>query len=164
VAAALLSVFTLVRAATPAAGEPAALSRLQQASLDVEVAHPLPTLTAAALRARLAEALRVATPPLATGDRFPDRVVVVLVVRPVSATALRGFWLPFSGTYAIGTVRLGVERTVTLPESGRSVPALVWQTERIVGVAWREADREILRLLDEMTGDLIEARRAAGRP
>ena len=132
-------------------------------SLSVEIVHPLPTLTAADLSAHLASALRRAEPPLTIDQGLSDRLRVSVVVRPMSATTLRGFWLPFSGTYGIGVVRLGVERTVTLSGTAQAFPAPVWQTERIVGVAWRETDREIVRLVDEMVAEFVEARRTAVR-
>ena len=132
-------------------------------SLGVEIAHPLPTLTAADLSTHLASALRRAEPPLTIDHGLSDRLRVSVVVRPMSATALRGFWLPFSGTYGIGSVRLAVERRVTLPGTAQAFPAPVWQTERIVGIAWRETDREVIRLVDEMVAEFVEARRTAVR-
>ena len=74
--------------------------------------------------------------------------------RPVSATTLRGFWLPFSGVYGVGTLRLAVERMVTVPGVERAVPAVVWQAERTVAGPWRKADQEIARSLDEMAAEL----------
>jgi hypothetical protein len=80
-------------------------------------------------------------------------------VEPVSATTLRGFWLPFSGTYGVGGVRLAVERVVTHENAPRAFTAVVWQTERAVGAPWRATDQEVVRLLDEMVGELRAARR-----
>jgi hypothetical protein len=83
-----------------------------------------------------------------------DRIRLTVSVRPVSATTLRGFWLPFSGLYGVGTLRLAVERMVTLPGVGRAVPAVVWQAERAVAGPWRNADQDIARSLAEMAAEL----------
>jgi hypothetical protein len=83
-----------------------------------------------------------------------DRIRLTVSVRPVSATTLRGFWLPFSGVYGVGTLRLAVERMVTLPGVARAVPAVVWQAERALAGPWRNADQDIARSLDEMAAEL----------
>lgn len=141
------------------ADERAGLVRMRQVSVRVDIAHPVEAVTAEDLAAHVVTALRGATPPLGIEDSAPDRLRVTVAVRPMGATALRGFWLPFSGTYAIGAVRLGVERMVTLPGSPRAIPAVVWETERTVGGPWHGADRQIARLLDEMVAEFLDARR-----
>jgi len=137
----------------------AQLRQLRQVSLGVEVASPLPTTTVESLTAHLVTALREREPSLTTRDGLPDRIRVVVSVRPMSATTLRGFWLPFSGTYGVGAVRLAVERLVSLPGASRPFPALVWHTERLVGGPWHMTDREIGTLVDEMISEMVEARR-----
>jgi hypothetical protein len=132
-------------------------------SLGVEIAHPLEAMTARELTGRLAAGLRAADPPLVIDDGAPDRLRLTISVRPMGATTLRGFWLPFSGTYGIGALRLGVERMVSFPGLPRAFPALVWQTERTVGSSWRETNRQIVRLIDEMVAELLEARRQRAR-
>jgi hypothetical protein len=159
--AALLAALVMMAAGRATADERAGLARLRQVSLNVEIAHPLRTMTAEDLTAHLVSLLRDANPPLTIHDGLADRIRLTISVRPMSATELRGFWLPFSGIYGIGAVRLGVERMVNVPGEPRPVPALVWQTERIVGSPWQAADRQIVRLVDEMIAELLEAR---GRP
>jgi hypothetical protein len=73
----------------------------------------------------------------------------------MSATTLRGFWLPFSGVYGIGRVRLAVERMVTVPGIERPVPAVLWEANRAVAGPWGKADQEIARSLDEMAAELL---------
>jgi hypothetical protein len=141
------------------ASERASLIPFRQVSLSVEIVYPLPTMTAEALTAHLVTALRESEPSLITREGLPDRIRVIVSVRPMSATILRGYWLPFSGTYGIGAVRLAVERLVNLPGASRPFPALVWHTERIVGSSWQVTDREIARLVDEMISEMVEARR-----
>jgi hypothetical protein len=155
--ASLAALVTMAAGPAPA-DELASLARLRQVSLSVQVAHPLPTMTAGDLNAHVVSVLRTADPPLTIHDGLADRIRLTISVRPMSATELRGFWLLFSGIYGIGAVRLGVERMVDVPGEQRPFPALVWQTERIVGSAWQVTDRQIVRLVDEMVAELLEAR------
>jgi hypothetical protein len=125
--------------------------------LGVEVTEPLPGTTAEDLRTRLVAALcgRDAAATIRSG--VADRLRLTVSVHPVGATTLRGFWLPFSGTYGIGTLRLGLERMVTLPGVPRPVPALVWHAERSVGGPWRTTGQQVLTLLDELAAELAAA-------
>jgi hypothetical protein len=149
--------------ATSASAQLPGLASLRQVAVSVDVDHPLDFMTPEDLAVRLQERLSLAESSLLVSERSPDRIRLTVAVQPTSASTLRGFWLPFSGTYAVGAVRLGVERIVALPgPPPRSFPAVVWQTERIVGVPWHGAEREISRLLDEMVAELVEARRQAG--
>ena len=93
---------------------------------------------------------------------------VVATVRAESATRLRGFWLPFSGTYAIGAVRLEVERPVLVPGAASAaappVPGVVWQRDRHIAGPWRHAAAEIGAAVEELTRALREeCRRARDR-
>jgi fatty acid desaturase len=149
----------LVAAAAPAAANSAGLAGLREVAVVVELEQPLDGTSTTELGARLATALRRSNPPIVVADGAADRVLVRVFVHPVSATALRGFWLPFSGTYGVGGIRLAVERLVTRDDAPRAFPAVVWQTERAVGAPWRSTEEEIARLLDEMVGALLAARR-----
>jgi hypothetical protein len=156
---AVLATVAVMSAGPVVAAELAGLARLRQVSVHVDVDHPLAGMTVEDLSARLLEALARAGSSLSVADGAVDRIRLLVAVRPTSATELRGFWLPFSGTYGVGAVRLAVERVVTLPGTTRAFPAVVWQTERVVGAPWHLTDREIVRLLDEMVAELLEARR-----
>jgi hypothetical protein len=118
-------------------------------------------MTADDLARHVVSLLSQADPPLTIQDGLADRIRLTISVRPMSATELRGFWLPFSGTYGIGAVRLGLERMVDVPGEPRPVPGLVWQTERTVGSAWHVTERQIVQLVEEMVAELLEARRRA---
>ena len=156
----LAAALVVMVAGAVTADERASLIQLRQVSLSVEIAYPLPAMTVEDLTAHLVTALRATEPSLVTREGLSDRIRVIVSVRPMSATTLRGFWLPFSGTYGIGAVRLAVERLVNLPGASRPFPAVVWHTERIVGSSWQVTDREIARLMDEMIAEMVEARRA----
>jgi hypothetical protein len=152
----------VVTGATAADAQVAGLARLRHVDVSVLVEYPLDVMTAEDLAARLLDGLSRAEPAFTVSDRATDHIRLTVAVRPTSATALRGFWLPFSGTYGVGAVRLGVERVVTLPGVPRAFPAVVWQTERVAGAPWHASEREIVRLLDEMVAELLAARRQAG--
>jgi hypothetical protein len=149
----------VVAGAVAADAQVTSLARLRQVDVSVDLEYPLDVMTAADLVARLMDGLNRAEPPFTVSDRATDHIRLTVAVRPMSATALRGFWLPFSGTYAVGAVRLGVERAVTLPGVPRPFPAVVWQTERVVGAPFHASEREIVRVLDEMVAELLDARR-----
>ena len=155
----LLAAVLVVAVALASGDQQAGLTRLHQVSLSVELTQPLPATTAEDLAAQLGSLLREAYPPLRIHDDVADRIRLTISVRPMSATELRGFWLPFSGTYGIGAVRLGVQRMVNAPGEPRSVPAIVWQTERTVGSPWQAVDSQIVRLVDEMVAELLAASR-----
>jgi fatty acid desaturase len=146
-------------AVPPATAHTPGLTGLRQVAVVVEIEQPLEATSKAALGARLVAALRRSDPAIVVADGAADRVLFRVFVHPMSATALRGFWLPFSGTYGVGGVRLAVERVVTREDAPRAFPAVVWQTERVVAAPWRSTDEEIARLLDEMVAALLTARR-----
>ena len=129
----------------------------RRVQLDVEIVHPLPDTAAADLSTRLVAALCGGNATATIRSDVADRLRLTVSVHPVSATTLRGFWLPFSGMYGIGTLRLGVERMVTVPGVPRPVPALVWHAERPVSGPWRTTGQQIVRLLDEMAAELVGA-------
>ena len=137
------------------------LAGLRRVSLAVDLQHPIDTLSVEDLLARLEEGLRLTEPAMSVNDSATDRLRLTIAVRPVSATSLRGYWLPFSGTYGIGPVILELERMVTAPGSAAPFPAIVWQAERIASGPWRLTPGEVMRLLDEMIGQWQGARRQA---
>jgi hypothetical protein len=143
--AALLLLFTVV-------GPAIADERRSNVTIDIE--HPPPATTMEGLRSRLVAALCGADFPGTIGSGVGTRIRLTVSVRPVSATTLRGFWLPFSGIYGVGRVRLAVERMVSVPDIERAVPAVLWQAERAVAGPWRKADEEIARSLDDMAAEL----------
>src|SRR5262245_15457847 len=88
---------------------------LRRVSLTVNLQHSIDDLTEEDLLARLEDGVRRAEPAMSVHETATDRLRLVVSVRPVSATALRGFWLPFSGTYGIGLVMLELDSLVRLP-------------------------------------------------
>src|SRR5688572_25803754 len=68
-------------------------------------------------------------PAPAVDRNSAQKLRLVVGVRAQNASDLRGFWLPFSGTYAVGHVRLEVVRGLTLPgptpAAATMVPAIV---------------------------------------
>jgi hypothetical protein len=131
-----------------------AIADERRSNVSIEIEHSPPATTMEGLRSRLVAALCGAGPLTTIGSGVATRIRLTVSVRPVSATTIRGFWLPFSGTYGVGSVRLAVERMVTVPDTERAVPAVVWQAERAVAGPWRKADQEIARSLDDMAAEL----------
>ena len=126
----------------------------RRSNVTIEIAHPPPPTSIEEIRSRLVAALCGDHLDRTIRSGVGARIRLTVSVRPVSATTLRGFWLPFSGLYAVGSLRLAVERMVTVPGIEPAVPAVVWQTERAVAGPWRKADQEIARSLDDMTAEL----------
>jgi hypothetical protein len=131
-----------------------AIADERRAHVAIEIRHPSTATTVEELRSRLVSALCGGDPAGTVRSGVGNRIRLTVSVRPVSATTLRGFWLPFSGVYGVGTLRLAVERLVNVPGVEHAVPAMVWQAERAVAGPWRNADREIARSLDEMAAEL----------
>jgi hypothetical protein len=126
----------------------------RRSNVIIEIEHPPPATTIEELRSRLVAALCEGNPARTIQTGVGTRIRLTVSVQPVSATTLRGFWLPFSGLYGVGSLRLVVERMVTVPDIEGAVPAVVWQAERAVVGPWRKADQEIARSLDEMAAEL----------
>ncbi|MEX2147142.1 MAG: hypothetical protein WED01_09045 [Candidatus Rokuibacteriota bacterium] len=146
----------MVGVAPAAAG---VLDGVVRIAVSVDVEHPVEGIAAAALERRLTAFLADLAPALAPDAAAPDRLRLTVAVRPHSSSALRGFYLPFSGTYAIGTVRLGVERAVHLSGGApRTVPAIVWQRERVVATRWAAAGAAV----EGAVMELLDALRSAG--
>jgi len=144
---------------SPAADAPSGLVGLRRVSVLVDLEHPIDPVSVEDLVGRVEEALRGAEPALAIHEGATDRIRLIVDVGQVSATTLRGFWLPFSGTYGIGSVRLAVERLVMIPGTPRPLPATVWQTERRVAGPWRLVGAETMQVVEELLNELLEARR-----
>ena len=68
-----------------------------------------------------------------------------------------GYYLPWSGYYGVGTVRLAVERQMILPGSPptAAIPAIVWQVDRHALGPWRRSREEIMALIDDLVATLI---------
>jgi hypothetical protein len=144
--------------ASPATAEPArGLAGLTTLGVDVDLDSSQDSLSSEQLARRIDARLRAVAPALTLNPASPARLRLTVAVRPYSATTLRGFWLPFSGTYGIGTVRLSVERTAMVTDMSTPILASVWHAERQAAGPWRESPAEILRLLDEALSDFLDA-------
>jgi hypothetical protein len=155
---ALLAGWILALAVIVAPAAADVLDGIVRIAVGVDMEHPVQGITTAALERRLGAFLVDLTPALILDAAGPDRLRLTVTVRPHSSSDLRGYYLPFSGTYAIGTVRLSLERTVHLPgRAPRTVPAIVWQRER--GIATREAVAGAA--VEGAVGELLEELRVA---
>jgi len=159
-AALALSVALLL--AVPFAGQATAeptpaLAGLTTIGVDVELDPSQDSLSSEQLARRIEARLRAAAPALTLDRASPARLRLTVRVRPRNATTLRGFWLPFSGTYGIGPVRLTVERAATVVGVSAPLLASVWHAERQAAGPWRESPAEVLELLDQTLSDFPAA-------
>ena len=141
-----------------ATAEPA-LAGLTTIGVDVALHPSQESLSSDELKHRIEARLRAAAPGLTLDPASSTRLRLTVLVRPYNATALRGFWLPFSGTYGIGPVRLSVERTATVASVSTPLLVSVWQAERQAAGPWRESPAEIVKLLDQALSDFLDAYR-----
>ena len=162
-----LTLLVVVASTCAWAQDPArGLRGLGRVVLDISVAPDVVDLREE-IEQRLEQALREQPTAPALSREGADKLRLVVAVRAKNASELRGFWLPFSGIYAIGYVRLEVERAVALPgptPSAVPVPAIVWQADQIVAASWRQAEAEIGAAVEKLLGVFLEDyRRTRGR-
>ena len=154
----------LAAAITPArAGERwEGLRALPRVAVEVIVSPNHPDLPPDELRRHVEDALRQMHPAPAIDSTSPDRLRLTVGVRAYSSSDLRGYYLPLSQTYAIGPVRLSVERPGAV--GGASMAVVVWQAERQVATPWRRSEVDILQLTDELVAVFLADYRSALGP
>jgi len=161
--AALILVSTL---AAPAAGAERweALQALPRVAVEVTLSPEHPDVAPAEVQRRVEEALRRTQPAPLIDPASEDRLHLTAGVRSYSSSELRGFPLPFSGTYGIGPVRLALRRPAAVAGLPNPLLATVWQAERQAKGPWRNSASEILELADEVVAAFLAAYpRAAGQ-
>jgi hypothetical protein len=161
-------------AAAPAVAPPAraadealrGLAGLRRVAIDIVFSPAHPGVPVEDLQNRLDEILRSAAPAAPAIDaRAPDKLRLTVAVKQHSTSELRGFYLPFSASYGIGTVRLAVERPVMLAgTAGPPVRGVVWQAERPARAAWRSSATEIIGLLEDLAEVFLDDYRQAMAP
>jgi hypothetical protein len=157
-AVALSASLAAALAAAPAAAQSrAALQGLRRVAIEITMAPDHPLLDPAALEQRLEE-LVLASPGAPRLDpQSADRIRLTVSVRQYTGSDLRGFYLPFSGVYGIGGVRLSVERQASIAGLAAPIPVVVWQEERTARAAWHRSAAEIMGLVEELVGALAES-------
>jgi hypothetical protein len=141
------------------------LQGLRRVAVEIAFSPAHPGVPADDAQSRIEDALRGSLPTAPFLDaRSPDRLRLTIAVREVSSTELRGFYLPFSGSYGIGLVRLAAERMVTAPGVPVPVRAVVWQVERHTRATWRASADEILGIAEDLAELFIEDYRRALAP
>jgi hypothetical protein len=161
----LLGVLTLTATGAQAQDSARGLRGLSRVALEISLSPDVVDLRDD-VEQRLEQALREQAPAPALIRDGADRLRLVVTVQAKSASAVRGFWLPLSGTYAIGYVRLEIERAVTLPGPAPAVPApaVVWQADQLIACPWRGADGKIYDAVEKLAGAFLEDyRRTRGR-
>lgn len=139
------------------------LQGLRRVAVEVALEPDHPAVLPEELERRLEEALRQSQPAPRVDPDSTDLLRLIVSVRNITSSELRGFYLPLSGSYGIGTVRLAVIRGVTIPGVAAPVPAVVWQAERHARAPWRGSAAEIAGFVDELVGAFLDDYRQAGR-
>jgi hypothetical protein len=155
----------LAAPAAPAQPQGAAgLAGMTRVALELSMARELPGLGIDSVEMRVERALAEARPAPAVDGTSADRLQVAISVVPVSSAELRGFYLPFSRLYGIGSVRLAVVRPVRV--AGRQVllPAIVWQAERPAHGPWHSSGAQVQALLDDLVGEFLDDYRRPAAP
>jgi hypothetical protein len=160
---ALLGVGAVLALATGAAGgAPDVLEGLTRLAVAVRMEEAVDGVSDKALAARLLDVVPRLSPGLIVDDTSEDRLTLTVAVRPYSSSALRGFPLPFSGRYGIGTVRLALERRVRFAhDPGRTIAAVVWQSERRIATRWSLTGRAVSDAVGDLGAELGRARASA---
>jgi hypothetical protein len=159
-----LAALPLLGMPAPAADRWEGLRSLREVTIEVDLAVPVPGLARADLERRVAAVLTRLAPPVSADPASADRRRLEVAVRPVSSAELRGFYLPFSGTYGIGPIRLRVERPVVLAGTGRQITAVVWHAERDVAGPWSGAAAAIQTATDALLEGLAQDAGRAAAP
>ena len=91
----------------PAAG---VLDGVTRVAVVIELKQPLDGVSGEEVAKRVVTFLAALEPHLMVDQGSTDRLQLTIAVGSYSSSELRGFPLPFSGTYAVGSVRLSVIR------------------------------------------------------
>lgn len=163
----LLLVFTgllvtglLVTGVAHATGRPGGLTGLERVAVRVDGATDVAATLSAELQQRIADALRQPPRAVEIDPASPDVLRLTVGIRSLSSRTLRGFYLPLSGTYGIGPVRLALQRRVIVG-GATDVLATVWEDERQAAGPWRGVAAQARRLTDELVEAFLAAYRAA---
>lgn len=141
------------------------LQGMRRVAVEIAFSPAHPGVPADDAQGRIEEVLRGSLPAAPVLDaRSADRLRLIISVREVSSSELRGFYLPFSGSYGIGLVRLAAERMVTAPGVSTPVRAVVWQAERHTRASWRASADEILGIAEDLAELFVEDYRRALAP
>lgn len=159
---ALITLLVVTATRAPAQDATSGLKNLLRVALEIVLPPDLVDLEDD-LEQQVERVLREQPPAPVLDPDSPPKLRLVVTVRPVGATALRGFWLPFSGTYAVGTVRLEIVRVVTLPgpPPSTSVPAIIWHAERHIAQPWRQVETAVSGAVEELLAVFLEDYRRA---
>ena len=131
------------------------LDGVRRVAVSVDIRPPIDGLSGDELERRIATLVTKPQHSLALDQSSADRLRLTITVRSYTSSELRGFPLPFSGTYAIGTVRLALHRAVEIVGGpARSVSASIWERERQIATRESAARGAVNRAVDELLDEL----------
>ena len=140
------------------------LRGVKRVAVEVVFAPDHPLLAPEVVEKRVEDALLASAVAPKPDPRSTDRLRLVISVRQVTTNELRGYYLPMSGAYAVGLVRLAVERQMIVPGAvpTSAVPAIVWQVERQAVGPWGRSREQIMALIDDLIATLIDDMQGEG--
>jgi hypothetical protein len=160
--AALLGALMLTLTVTASSSAGDVLDGVRRVTVSVDLGQPIDGVSGDELERRVVAFVAKLEPSLALDKSSTDRLHLTSTVRSYSSSELRGFRLPFSGTYAMGTVRLALRRAVEIVGGPpRTVSASVWERERQIATRGSAARGAVDRAVEELLDELRDAR---GRP
>jgi hypothetical protein len=135
------------------------LDGVTRVSVRIDISQPIVGVSADELERQVVALVAKLQPSLSLDESSADRFKLTIAVRSHSSSELRGFPLPFSGSYAIGTVRLSLHRDVELVGGPRRVvSASVWERERQIATRASYARGAVNRAVEELLDDLRDMR------
>jgi hypothetical protein len=135
------------------------LDGVTRVAVSIDVRQPIDGVSGDELGRRVVAFVATLAPPLSLDESSADRLQLKITVRSYSSSELRGFPLPFSGTYAIGTVRLTLHRDVEIVGGPRRIAsASVWERERQIATRASAARGAVDRAVEELLDDLRDVR------
>jgi hypothetical protein len=131
------------------------LDGVTRVAVSIDLRQPIDGVSADELERRVATFIAKLEPSLSLDESSGDRLKMTITVRSYSSSELRGFPLPFSGTYAIGTARLTLYRDVKIVGGPpRIISASVWERERQIATRASYAREAVDRAVEDLLNDL----------
>ena len=139
----------LMLAVTASAG--GVLDGVRRVAVSVDIQPPMEGISGDELERHVITFVAKPEHALALDQSSADRLQLRITLRSYSSSELRGFPLPFSGSYAIGTARLTLHRAVEIVGGPpRIVSASVWEGERQIATRDSAARGAVHRAVEEL--------------
>ncbi len=136
------------------------LDGVSRVAVSVDISQPIEGISGDELERHVVAFVAKPEHSLALDQSSADRLQLRITLRSYSSSELRGFPLPFSGSYAIGTVRLTLHRAAEIVGGPpRVVSASVWERERQIATRDSAARGAVHRAVEELLDEFRLLRR-----